>query len=63
MRRLYDIDAVIARLEMALHNARDNAICEADVGHTEDSIHADGVVEGLQWALEIVRNPKGHPNI
>lgn len=27
------------------------------MGQTEDSIHADGVADGLAQALDIVRNP------
>lgn len=50
-----DKDDLIDKLDKALHNARDDAACYADMGQTEDSIHADGVAEGLQWALEIVR--------
>lgn len=63
MRRLYDIDAAITRLEQALQSAHNDAAGYADMGQTEDSIHADGVVEGLQWALDIIRNPKGRPQI
>ena len=46
-------------LESALHNARSDAAGYADMGQTEDSIHADGVADGLQQAIEIVRN--AHP--
>lgn len=57
MRKLYDVDAAIAALEKALASARDDAAGYADMGQTEDSIHADGVADGLVQALEIVRNP------
>lgn len=52
-------NALVEALESALHNARNDAAGYADLGQTEDSIHADGVADGLQQALEIVRN--AHP--
>lgn len=57
MKKYYDIDAAIAALEKALASARDDAAGYADMGQTEDSIHADGVADGLAQALDIVRNP------
>lgn len=57
MKKYYDIDAAIAALEKARASARDEAAGYADMGQTEDSIHADGVAEGLAQALDIVRNP------
>lgn len=56
MKNLYDLDAAIAALEKALATARNDAAGYADMGQTEDSIHADGVADGLAQALEIVRN-------
>lgn len=47
-------DNLIEALEKALQSARNDAAGYADMGQTEDSIHAEGVAEGLQWALEIV---------
>lgn len=52
----YDKNALIVSLEKALQSARNEAAGYADMGQTEDSIHADGVADGLQQALEIVRN-------
>ena len=52
----YDKNALIVSLEKALQSARNDAAGYADMGQTEDSIHADGVADGLQQALEIVRN-------
>lgn len=46
---------LVEALEKALQNARNDAAGYADMGQTEDSIHADGVAEGLQLALELVR--------
>jgi predicted TPR repeat methyltransferase len=61
MKKYYDIDAAIDALEKALATARNDAAGYADMGQTEDSIHADGVADGLAQALEIVRNePDGH---
>ena len=61
MKKYYDIDAAIDALEKALATARNDAAGYADMGQTEDSIHADGVADGLDQALEIVRNaPDGH---
>lgn len=57
MKKYYDIDAAIAALEKALDSSRIDAAGYADMGQTEDSIHADGVADGLAQALEIVRNP------
>lgn len=57
MKKYYDIDAAIAALEKALDSARIDAAGYADMGQTEDSIHADGVADGLAQAIEIVRNP------
>lgn len=57
MKKYYDIDAAIAALEKALDSARIDAAGYADMGQTEDSVHADGVADGLAQALEIVRNP------
>ena len=51
----YDKNALIVSLEKALQSARNDAAGYADMGQTEDSIHADGVADGLQQALEIVR--------
>lgn len=51
-----DKNALIMSLEKALQSARNDASGYADMGQTEDSIHADGVADGLQQALEIVRN-------
>lgn len=56
MKKYYDIDAAITALEKALASARDEAAGYADMGQTEDSIHADGVADGLAQALDIVRN-------
>lgn len=55
MKKYYDVDAAIAALEKALASARGDAAGYADMGQTEDSIHADGVADGLAQALEIVR--------
>ena len=52
----HDTAPIIEALERALQSARNNAAVYADMGQTEDSIHADGVAEGLQQALEIVRS-------
>lgn len=61
MKKYYDIDTAIDALEKALATARNDAAGYADMGQTEDSIHADGVADGLAQALEIVRNaPDGH---
>ena len=61
MKKYYDIDAAIDALEKALATARNDAAGYADMGQTEDSIHADGVADGLAQALEIVHNaPDGH---
>lgn len=51
-----DKNALIMSLEKALQSARNDAAGYADMGQTEDSIHADGVADGLQQALEIIRN-------
>lgn len=51
-----DKKTLIMSLEKALQSARNDAAGYADMGQTEDSIHADGVADGLQQALEIVRN-------
>lgn len=51
-----DKNTLIMSLEKALQSARNDAAGYADIGQTEDSIHADGVADGLQQALEIVRN-------
>lgn len=56
MKKYYDIDAAIDALEKALATARNDAAGYADMGQTEDSIHADGVADGLVQALKIVRN-------
>ena len=56
MKKYYDIDAAIDALEKALATARNDAAGYADMGQTEDSIHADGMADGLVQALEIVRN-------
>lgn len=48
---------LVEALERALASARNDAAGYADMGQTEDSIHADGVADGLAQALEIVRNP------
>lgn len=61
MKKYYNLDAAIDALEKALATARNDAAGYADMGQTEDSIHADGVADGLAQALEIVRNePDGH---
>lgn len=52
-------NALVEALESALHTARSDAAGYADMDQTEDSIHAEGVADGLQQALEIVRN--AHP--
>lgn len=52
-------NALVEALENALQSARNDAAGYADMGQTEDSIHADGVADGLQQAIEIVRNT--HP--
>jgi hypothetical protein len=49
-------NALVEALESALHNARSDAAGFADMGQTEDSIYADGVVDGLQQAIEIIHN-------
>lgn len=60
MRKNHDsIDAVISALECALDTARQDAAGYADMGQTEDSIHADGVADGLAQALDIVRSAQG----
>lgn len=46
---------IIEALERALQTARNDAAGYADMGQTEDSIHADGVVDGLKQALDIVQ--------
>lgn len=46
---------IIDALERALQTARNDAAGYADMGQTEDSIHADGVVDGLKQALDIVQ--------
>lgn len=48
---------LVEALERALASARNDAAGYADMGQTEDSIHADGVADGLAQALDIVRNP------
>lgn len=50
---------LVEALGKALQNARNDAAGYADMGQTEDSIHADGVADGLQQAIEIIRN--AHP--
>lgn len=49
-----DKNALILALKKALQSAYDDAEGYADMGETEESIHARGRVEGLQQALEIV---------
>lgn len=51
-----DKNTLIMSLEKALQSARNDAAGYADMGQTEDSIHAAGVADGLQQALKIVRN-------
>ena len=46
---------IVDALERALQTARNDAAGYADMGQTEDSIHADGVVDGLKQALDIVQ--------
>lgn len=46
---------IIDALERSLQTARNDAAGYADMGQTEDSIHADGVVDGLKQALDIVQ--------
>lgn len=46
---------IIEALERALQTARNDAAGYADMGQTEDSIHADGVADGLKQALDIVQ--------
>lgn len=58
MKKYYDIDAAIDALEKALATAKNDAAGYADMGQTEDSIHADGVADGLAQALDIVRNAR-----
>lgn len=48
---------LVEALERALASARNDAAGYADMGQTEDSIHADGVADGLAQAIDIVRNP------
>jgi hypothetical protein len=48
---------LVEALERALASARNDAAGYADMDQTEDSIHADGVADGLAQALDIVRNP------
>lgn len=48
---------LVEALERALASARSDAAGYADMGQTEDSIHSDGVADGLAQALDIVRNP------
>lgn len=48
---------LVEALERALASARNDAAGYADMGQTEDSIHSDGVADGLAQALDIVRNP------
>lgn len=48
---------LVEALERALASARNDAAGYADMGQTGDSIHADGVADGLAQALDIVRNP------
>lgn len=50
---------LVEALEKALQNARNDAAGYADMGQTENSIHADGIADGLQQAIEIIRN--AHP--
>lgn len=54
---------LVEALERALASARNDAAGYADMGQTEDSIHADGVADGLAQALEIVRNPPNRRGI
>lgn len=49
--------SLVEALERALASARNDAAGYADMGQTEDSIHSDGVADGLAQALDIVRNP------
>ena len=59
-----DKNALIMSLEKALQSARNDAAGYADMGQTEDSIHADGVADGLAQALEIVRKtPSEHSSL
>lgn len=59
-----DKNALIMSLEKALQSARNDAAGYADMGQTEDSIHADGVADGLTQALEIVRKtPSDHSSL
>lgn len=48
---------LVEALERAIASARNDAAGYADMGQTEDSIHSDGVADGLAQALDIVRNP------
>lgn len=47
-------DALILALKKALQSAYDDAEGYADMGQTEERIHASGRIDGLQQALEIV---------
>lgn len=58
MKKSY-VDAAVSALECALDTARQDAAGYADMGQTEDSIHADGVADGLAQALDIVRSAQG----
>lgn len=45
--------ALILSLKKALQSAYDDAEGYADMGQTEESIHAKGRIDGLQQAIEI----------
>lgn len=45
--------ALILSLKKALQSAYNDAEGYADMGQTEESIHAKGRIDGLQQALEI----------
>lgn len=46
--------ALILSLKKALQSAYNDAEGYADMGQTEESIHAKGRIDGLQQAIEIV---------
>lgn len=54
MMKKRDKEALILELKKALQSAYDDAEEYADMGETEERIHASGRIDGLQQALEIV---------
>lgn len=59
MSNYQDLDPIIEALERALSTARQDAAGYAEMGQTEESVHADGRADGLAEALDIVRQ---YPN-